>query len=64
MADCIMDGNDKLYLQYKSMSVYSAVADAVRPLAELITAPDTPHRISSAAEVFRAVAESDCYSTG
>ncbi|MDE7107991.1 MAG: DUF815 domain-containing protein, partial [Clostridiales bacterium] len=55
---------DRLYLQYKSVSVYSAVANAARPLAELVTAPDSPHRISSAAEVFRAVADSDCDSTG
>ncbi|MDE6201213.1 MAG: ATP-binding protein [Clostridiales bacterium] len=60
----IMDGMDKLYLQYKSVAMYSAVANAARPLAELITAPDRLHRISSAAEVFRAVADSGCDSTG
>ncbi len=59
-----MDGMDKLYLQYKSVSVYSAVAMAARPLAELITAPDPSRRVSCAAEVFRAVADSGCDSTG
>lgn len=59
-----MDGMDKLYLQYKSVSVYSAVAAAAKPLAELITAPDPSHRVQNAAEVFRAVAESGCDSTG
>ncbi|MDE5562185.1 MAG: ATP-binding protein [Clostridiales bacterium] len=64
MADYIMDNMHKLYLQYKSVSVYSAVAAAARPLAELIAATDSSHRVQSAAEVFRAVADSDCDSTG
>lgn len=59
-----MDGMDKLYLQYKSVSVYSAVAMAARPLAELVIASEPDRRVQCAAEVFRAVAESGCDSTG
>lgn len=60
----MIDSMHKLYLQYKSVSMYSAVAGAIRPLAELIIAPDPSSRVSRAAEVFRAVADSGCDSTG
>ncbi|MDE6029842.1 MAG: ATP-binding protein [Clostridiales bacterium] len=58
------DDMHKLYLQYKSVAMYSAVANAMRPLAELIIAAEPERRVRCAAEVFRAVADGDCDGTG
>ena len=60
----MIDDMHKLYLQYKSVSVYSDVAVAARPLAELVIASEPDRRVQCAAEIFRAVADSGCDSTG
>ena len=59
-----MDGNDKLYLRYKSVSIFGDAAEKLRPLAELISARDAARRLDSAAAVFRAVMQSNSSSTG
>lgn len=59
-----MDGNDKLYLRYKSVSIFRDAAEKIAPLAELIAANDTSRRIQCAAEIFRAVAQSNSSCTG
>lgn len=60
----MVDSMHKLYLRYKSVSVFGSTAAAISPLAELIVSPDMPSRVKNAAAVFRAVADLNCDSTG
>ncbi|MDE7165103.1 MAG: ATP-binding protein [Clostridiales bacterium] len=60
----MVDSMHELYLRYNSVSVFGSTAAAIAPLAELITAHDMPSRVRNAAAVFRAVADSNCDSTG
>lgn len=55
---------DDMWLRYKSISVFAKTARAVAPLAELSVCSDAARRAELASEVFRAVAECGCDSTG
>lgn len=53
-----------MYLRYKSVSVFSHVAEVAEPLAKLTAATSRADKLSLAAEVFRRVANSGADSTG
>ncbi|MCM1368053.1 MAG: ATP-binding protein [Roseburia sp.] len=55
---------DDLFLRYKAISLYRAVAAELSPLAELLIADSSARRAELCADVFRRVAESGCETTG
>lgn len=52
------------YLRYKSISVFSRVAQITSPIVRLCSSTTDEERVSIAAEIFRLVAESGADSTG
>lgn len=56
--------NDDIVLRYKSIALFKAAAEAVAPLVELAVSERTETKIELCARVFRAVADSECASTG
>lgn len=55
---------NELYLRYKSIAVFSAVKESVKPLAELCVCTSLAERLELAAKVFARAAECGAESTG